>query len=131
MSIASENVMRKRAKEVIGDGAMVDKVALTFPLKDDKGGEEVLMKPFGYILDLWKKVEELLEENERYMVMSNSIFISNLAAHRHGRLTWHEGRLPEDEIWVKIGGWHYENGIPNSERLAPQCNQQHMCVFLL
>ena len=26
------------------------------------------MKPFGYILDLWKKVEELLEENERYMV---------------------------------------------------------------
>ncbi len=53
---------------------------------------------------LWKKVEELLEENERYMVMSNSIFISNLAAHRHGRLTWHEGRLPEDEIWVKIGG---------------------------
>ncbi len=56
-------------------------------------------------------MEELLEENERYMVMvmSNSI----------------------DEIWVKIGGWHYENGIPNSERLAPQCNQQHVCFAAL
>ena len=40
------------------------------------------MKPFWYILDLWKKVEELLEENERYMVMGNSY----LAAHRHGHL---------------------------------------------
>ena len=80
MSMSSENVMRKRAKEVIGDGAVVEKVALTVPLKDGKGGEEVLMKPFWYILDLWKKVEELLEENEGYMVMSNSIFISYLAA---------------------------------------------------
>ena len=33
------------------------------------------MKPFGYILDLWKKVEELLEENERHMVMNYSFHI--------------------------------------------------------
>jgi hypothetical protein len=71
--MASEKLMRKRAKEVIGDGAVVERVALTFPLKNGKGGEEVLMKPFGYISDLWKKVEELLEQNERYKVMSNSI----------------------------------------------------------
>jgi FAD/FMN-containing dehydrogenase len=24
--------------------------------------------------------------------------------HRHGRLSWHQGRLPEDEIWIKVGG---------------------------
>ena len=23
---------------------------------------------------------------------------------RHGHLYWHEGRVPEDEIWLKIGG---------------------------
>lgn len=23
---------------------------------------------------------------------------------RHGRLCWHEGRIPENEIWLKIGG---------------------------
>ena len=24
--------------------------------------------------------------------------------HRHGRLCWHDRRLPQDEIWLKIGG---------------------------
>ena len=23
---------------------------------------------------------------------------------RHKRLTWHDGRIPADEIWLKIGG---------------------------
>ena len=36
VSMASEKVMRKRAKEVIGDGAVVEKVALTFSLKVGK-----------------------------------------------------------------------------------------------
>lgn len=58
--------MRKRAREVIGDCILVEKVALTFPLKDVKGGEEVKMRPFAYIPDLWGKVVWLLEENERY-----------------------------------------------------------------
>ncbi len=66
VSVASEKLMRKRAGEVIGDGVVVEKVALTFPLKDGKGGEEVKLRPFGYIPDLWKKVEQLLEQNERY-----------------------------------------------------------------
>ncbi len=59
--------MRKRAREVIGENAVVvKKVALTFPIKDVKGGEEVRMRPFGYIPDLWAKVVLLLEQNERY-----------------------------------------------------------------
>lgn len=63
--MASEKVMRKRAGEVIGDALVVEKVALTFALKDGKGGEEVRVRPFGYIPDLWEKVEQLLEQNER------------------------------------------------------------------
>ena len=59
--------MRKRAGELLGDNAVVvEKVALTFPLKDGKGGEEVRVRPFGYIPDLWAKVVQLLEQNERY-----------------------------------------------------------------
>ena len=27
------------------------------------------------------------------------------------------------------GGWHYEDGLPNSQRPAPQCNQQHLRVL--
>ena len=57
------------------DGVVVEKVALTFPLKDGNGGEEVKMRPFGYIPDLWEKVEQLLEQNERY---SSHEYTSNL-----------------------------------------------------
>lgn len=57
--------MRKRAREVIGSGVLVEKVALTFPLKDGNGGEEVRVRPFGWIPDLWEKVEQLLQQNER------------------------------------------------------------------
>ena len=26
--------------------------------------------------------------------------------HRHNRLTWHDGKIPENEIWIKLGGDH-------------------------
>jgi len=54
--------MRKRAGEVIGDAVVVEKVALTFQVKD---GEEVRLRPFGYIPDLWAKIEQLLEQNQK------------------------------------------------------------------
>lgn len=66
VSIASEKSMRKRAAELIGDNyAVVEKVALTFPLKDGDGGEEIKLRPFGYIPDIWAKTVQLLEQNER------------------------------------------------------------------
>lgn len=43
--------MRKRAAKLIGDNLVVEKVALTFPLKG--GGEEVKVRPYAYISDLW------------------------------------------------------------------------------
>ena len=55
--------MRKRAAEIVGDNLIVEKVALTFSLKG--GGEEVKLRPYGYIPDLWSQVEQLLLENER------------------------------------------------------------------
>lgn len=66
VSIASETKMRKRAAEVIGDNPpVVEKVALTFPVKDGDGGDEVRLRPFGYIADIWSKTQQLLEENDR------------------------------------------------------------------
>jgi hypothetical protein len=63
VQIPSEKVLRKRAGVVVGDCVEVEKVALTFPLSH--GEEEVKLKPYGYIPDLWMKVVQLLEENER------------------------------------------------------------------
>lgn len=74
VNIASERLMRKRAAEVVGDCVVVEKVALTFPVKDG-GGEEVRLRPFGYIPDLWSRIVQLLEQNERY---SNHIILMEL-----------------------------------------------------
>ncbi len=64
VSIASELQIRKKAQEVVGDiEVVVEKVALTFQLKDGKGTTEVRLMPFGLIPDLWGKVEPLLEQN--------------------------------------------------------------------
>ena len=65
MSIASETKMRKRAADIVGDNLVVEKVALTFSRKE--GGEEVRLKPYGYIPDIWAQIVQLLEENERYL----------------------------------------------------------------
>ncbi len=53
VSIASEMKMRKRA---------VEPVPLTFPLRE--GGEEVKLRPYAYIPDLWIQIVQLLESNE-------------------------------------------------------------------
>ena len=60
MSIASETKMRKRAADIVEDNLVVEKVALTFSRKE--GGEEVRLKPYGYIPDIWAQIVQLLEE---------------------------------------------------------------------
>lgn len=57
--------MRKRAAELIGSNLEAEQVPLTFPLKEG-GGEEVKLRPFAYIPDLWAQILQLLESNERY-----------------------------------------------------------------
>lgn len=45
VSIASEGLMRKWAIDMIGDNLVVEKVVLTFPLKDGGGGrDEIWLK---------------------------------------------------------------------------------------
>lgn len=74
VSIPSERKMRKRAKELIREDILVvENVPLTFPLKER--GEEVRLRPYGYITDIWAQVKQLLEDNERYKQrkLSNSL----------------------------------------------------------
>ncbi len=48
---------------MIGDNLKVEPVPLTFPLRE--GGEEVKLRPYAYIPDLWIQIVQLLESNER------------------------------------------------------------------
>ena len=51
---------------------------------------------------------------------------------RNNRLTWHDGMIPEDEIWVKIGG---DKGGGSFKMSFQICNVPHpnsvenTCVF--
>ena len=53
---------------------------------------------------------------------------------RHERLCWHDGRLPQDEIWLKIGG---DKGGGTFKMAAQIVNVKHpnstnnTCVFCI
>ena len=50
-----------------------------------------------------------------------------------GRLAWHGDLIPQDEIWVKLGGDKGGEELQNlpaaGEHLPPKFHQEHICVF--
>ena len=79
----------------------------TFKLKS--GGEEFRMAPIPYVESLTNFVHSLLEDNERYVHINDNTIRIIIHVHvpqslRAGQLTWHGNLIPEDEIWLKIGG---------------------------
>ena len=61
--MASEGKMRKRSKDIVGDNLEAEYVPMSFSLKD--GTEEIRLAPDAYISNLWGKIEQLLNDNER------------------------------------------------------------------
>ena len=66
------------------------------------------MAAIAYVEDLENLVLSILVENKRYLF--NTQKYTRIAMHvylhntRSGRLTWHDGMIPSEEIWLKIGG---------------------------
>eukprot|EP00731_Ephydatia_muelleri_P002046 Em0001g2046a len=57
---------------------------------DDLLGDNIIKPaPLAYIPHLWDRVENILEQSD---------------AGRIHRLTWHNGAIPPNEIWIKVGG---------------------------
>ena len=108
MSLGSERRQRAVAKGLVGENLRAEAVPMTFRLKD--GGEEIRAVPLVYIPNLQKKVFDLLDENNTYVSILKKTrqriieFTSYGHSLRMGRLTWHDGVIPQDEVWVKLGG---------------------------
>ena len=64
----SEKRMRTRAKELVGSDLQAEAAPFSFPLPE--GGEEIRSAPFTYILDLGRRIQMLLDENERYTLLT-------------------------------------------------------------
>ncbi|KAL5490845.1 hypothetical protein EMCRGX_G016036 [Ephydatia muelleri] len=85
VSLASEVSMRKITDEMIGDN--LEGEVAPFSFKMPTGGEEIRGAPLVYVPNLIQKIIQTLEEQDS-----------------SARLTWHGGFIPENEIWVKLGG---------------------------
>ena len=66
--MASEKRMRTRAKELVGSDLQAEAAPFSFPLPE--GGEAICSAPFAYILDLGRRIQMLLDENERYTLLT-------------------------------------------------------------
>ena len=86
--VENEKSVRELSREIISDFVQVEKRLF---VKEDTTEYEV---PYGRIRDLPRFVDSLL----------NSYAEQNL-------LTWREGSIPQDEIWVKIGVDHGKNSL--------------------
>ncbi|XP_072013609.1 uncharacterized protein [Amphiura filiformis] len=89
VSIASERQMRKREAEFVNSVFVSEMIPLIVPSDsaDGSDGSKSKASPFVYAKDLPALVVEFLEQH-----------------YRHGNLTWHNGMIPDTEIWIKIGG---------------------------
>ncbi|KAJ8018162.1 hypothetical protein HOLleu_44000 [Holothuria leucospilota] len=78
-----EAQLRKKQEQIIGDNLLGEWLPFQF---EEEGGTIVKSTPCVTVKDLKQKIEQQLEGYDRL-----------------GMLTWH-GIIPEDEVWVKIGG---------------------------
>ncbi len=104
MAIASEGNMRSEAKEFIsGDNLRTELTPFTFSTKEKHLGVQngsangLSRRPI-------EKIEDMLIFNDSERTGYIFFLIRSSDTCSVHRLTWHEERLPQDEIWVKIGG---------------------------
>lgn len=61
IGVASEKDMRVEARELVGDNIGAEMVPFSFAHQD--GGEVIKEAPCAYIPQLWKKIEDMLDQN--------------------------------------------------------------------
>ncbi|KAL5493971.1 hypothetical protein EMCRGX_G015225 [Ephydatia muelleri] len=111
--LASERKQRQLAATLVGDNLDAEIAPFTF-LTASKN-EEVRGAPHAFIPRLQDSVFDLLEDNARC-----------------NNLTWHNGRIPETEIWVKVGGDKGGSSFKMNFQIVntPTPNSvQNTCVF--
>ena len=106
--LENEHSVRNLSKEIVANFIEVkSKIFLDEQNKEHNA-------PFDRIAKLSKFVDYLLDSYET-----------------QNMLTWHMGHIPEDVIWIKIGGGSWEKfikiHITGSKYRQTQCSQTHYC----
>ncbi|XP_078620860.1 uncharacterized protein LOC144887476 [Branchiostoma floridae x Branchiostoma japonicum] len=111
----SEKHSRKIAAEMLGkQGVQAELIPLVVKKKGDN--KVVELRPCAQVSNLRVAVHDTIDR---------------LA--EAGRLTWYEGQIPEDEIWVKVLGDHggdlYKMGYQVLNQLNPNATTAVFCAF--
>ena len=109
IQVENEKSVRKLSREMVSNFVKVENRLF---VKEDTVENEV---PYGRIGDLPKFVDSLLDSYDT----------QNL-------LTWQGGSIPQDEIWVKIGGDHGKNSLKFTLQIAnlEKPNARHNTVVI-
>lgn len=81
--IAGERKQRELVKQIVGDNVAAERGAFSFP--SEKGGEVIKKVPFVYVPNLIQKIADVVSRSPQ-------------------GLTNHGGTIPQDELWIKLGG---------------------------
>ena len=102
VSFASEGKMQAEAGRQLGNDNLVGEAApFSFMAS---GGVEINPAPFVYTPCLWDKIQIALERRVRMSCMCMYTMYLKTMLCRVGRLTWHDGVISDDKVWVEIGG---------------------------
>ena len=127
--IASEKLL---SKELVSTDIISEAAPFTFALK--RGGEEVQASAMAYVVpSLPDKVIELLEQHARFEHEGrDNVIISIGNIYSVDQLTWHNGAIPPDEIWVKLGGDKHGGSFKMNFQICNVCipnSKTNTCVF--
>ena len=115
VNLACEKKERQEQKEAMFGDVVTETVDLIL-VNEDKSEVE---KPtaVGRIEDITKLVTQLLDQYNK-----------------EGKLTWHNDTIPQDEIWVKVGGDHGGGSFKLTLQIANIANpnsKHNTCLFLI
>jgi hypothetical protein len=108
IQIASERSLRERAANLVIDEFVAEEALFS-------SGDELKSAPIVYVPHLKNKIFDLLNKHD------------NL-----NNLTWHEGRIPADEIWIKLGGDKGDSSLKTNFQILNVENPNavnNTCVF--
>ena len=105
IQLEKKKSVRELSKEIVSDFVKVEKRLF---VREEMSEYEV---PYGRVADLPSFLDRLLYSYDE----------QNL-------LTWCEGSIPEDEIWIKIAGDHGKNSLKFTLQIANTAKPKSKCT---
>lgn len=139
--LASEKKQRDLMKTQLADiHVHAEAVPFSFQLK--RGAYELRPAPLAFVESLKHVVFYLLEENDRYATVTMPFKHSCTCTctvilflfQRQKKLIWHNGSIPHNELWVKVGGDKGGSSFKMSLQLVNVMKPnsvKNSCVFAL